>query len=148
MNKYFIKVRTITDLALSLVLLTGGIALVILPTSVAVNIFGCLLGLIGFILVIFLKSGYRDTETGENYRQKAKYFPNTSKECILSAMKNKIEDMDISDEDKGTALMINILYNNENHKAFIRLYEYVPYQYHAVSGIYEYPTERIQKLLC
>lgn len=147
MEKKFIKVRTITDIIIALVLLTAGIALVILPTSVAANIFGCSLSFIGLLLLICLKSGYRDADTGENYRMKIKYFPNTSKECILSALKNKIEDIDMSEEDKGTALMINVFYNKESQRAFICLYEYIPYQYHAISETYEYPADRIIKLI-
>lgn len=147
MNKNFIKVHTITDIVTAFLLLTAGIILVLLPTSVAVNIFGCLLGFIGLLLLLFHRSGYRDTDTGKSYHIKVRYFPNTSKEYILSALENKIEDVDLSDEDKGTGLMVNIYYNKENHKAYIRLYEYIPYQYHPISETYEYSTDRISKLI-
>ena len=118
MNKEFIKVRTITDITISSILLISGIILVALPTSVSVNIFGFFAFIIGVLLLAILKTGWLDIETKERYCLKHSYFPKTRKNEILNALENNIDSIDISDED-NEGLRVDIYYNKQNHKAFI-----------------------------
>ena len=136
MNKEFIKVRTITDITISSILLISGIILVALPTSVSVNIFGFFAFIIGVLLLAILKTGWLDIETKERYCLKHRYFPKNRKNEILNALENNIDSIDISDED-NEGLRVDIYYNKQNHKAFIDLFEYVPYNYERIAPLEE-----------
>lgn len=146
MNKEFIKVRTITDITISSILLISGIILVALPTSVSVNIFGFFAFIIGVLLLAILKTGWLDIETKERYCLKHRYFPKNRKKEILNALENNIDSIDISDED-NEGLRVDIYYNKQNHKVFIDLFEYVPYNYERIAPTVEYTIDKIKKLL-
>lgn len=146
MNKEFIKVRTITDITISSILLISGIILVALPTSVSVNIFGFFAFITGVLLLAILKTGWLDIETKERYCLKHRYFPKNRKNEILNALENNIDSIDISDED-NEGLRVDIYYNKQNHKAFIDLFEYVPYNYERIAPTVEYTIDKIKKLL-
>lgn len=146
MNKEFIKVRTITDITISSILLISGIILVALPTSVSVNIFGFFAFIIGVLLLAILKTGWLDIETKERYCLKHRYFPKNRKNEILNALENNIDSIDISDED-NEGLRVDIYYNKQNHKVFIDLFEYVPYNYERIAPTVEYTIDKIKKLL-
>lgn len=146
MNKEFIKVRTITDITISSILLISGIILVALPTSVSVNIFGFFAFIIGVLLLAILKTGWLDIETKERYCLKHRYFPKNRKNEILNALENNIDSIDISDE-YNEGLRVDIYYNKQNHKAFIDLFEYVPYNYERIAPTVEYTLDKIKKLL-
>lgn len=146
MNKEFIKVRTITDITISSILLISGIILVALPTSVSVNIFGFFAFITGVLLLAILKTGWLDIETKERYCLKHRYFPKNRKNEILNALENNIDSIDISDED-NEGLRVDIYYNKQNHKVFIDLFEYVPYNYERIAPTVEYTIDKIKKLL-
>lgn len=146
MDKEFIKVRTITDITISSILLISGIILVALPTSVSVNIFGFFAFITGVLLLAILKTGWQDIETKERYCLKHRYFPKNRKNEILNALENNIDSIDISDED-NEGLRVDIYYNKQNHKAFIDLFEYVPYNYERIAPTVEYTIDKIKKLL-
>lgn len=146
MNKEFIKVRTITDITISSILLISGIILVALPTSVSVNIFGFFAFITGVLLLVILKTGWLDIETKERYCLKHRYFPKNRKNEILNALENNIDSIDISDED-NEGLRVDIYYNKQNHKVFIDLFEYVPYNYERIAPTVEYTIDKIKKLL-
>lgn len=146
MNKEFIKVRTITDITISSILLISGIILVALPTSVSVNLFGFFAFITGVLLLAILKTGWLDIETKERYCLKHRYFPKNRKNEILNALENNIDSIDISDED-NEGLRVDIYYNKQNHKAFIDLFEYVPYNYERIAPTVEYTIDKIKKLL-
>lgn len=42
---------------------------------------------------------------------------------------------------------MDIYYSKQNHKAFIYLFEYIPYNYEPVCAALEYTTDEIEKLL-
>ena len=146
MNKEFIKVRTITDITISSILLISGIILVALPTSVSVNIFGFFAFITSVLLLAILKTGWLDIETKERYCLKHRYFPKNRKNEILNALENNIDSIDISDED-NEGLRVDIYYNKQNHKVFIDLFEYVTYNYERIAPTVEYTIDKIKKIL-
>ena len=147
MNKEFIKVRTITDITISSVLLVSGIILVALPTSVSVTLLGAFMFITGAILLAILKNGWQDSETKTHYCKKERYFAQSSKTKILNALENHIENIDLSDEGKGEGVRMEIYYNKQSGKAFINLFEYIPYNYEPISPTFEYTTDKITKLI-
>lgn len=145
MNKEFVKVRTMTDKTISSLLLVSGILLVVLPTSASVNMMGYLALAVGALLMATLKTGWQDIETKERYCKKYLHFPKKDKAEILSALENHIEDIDMLDEGKGEGLRMEIYYNK--HKAFITLFEFVPYNYVPISPTIEYTADKVSNLL-
>ena len=73
MEKEFVRVRSMRDVIISAAMTVIGIVLIILPTSVSVNIFGTCLAVPGVLMLLFLKTDYRDTETGLRFRHVIKY---------------------------------------------------------------------------
>lgn len=144
MNKEFIKVRTAMDIAISASLFVLGILLVVLPTPASARFCGFLLLVAGAALPAILKTGWQDPKTKERYGKKEIFFPRGCKAEVLDALENHT---DISGEAKGEGLMMEIYYSKQSRKAFIRLFEYVPYRYEPVSPTFEYAIDEVAKLL-
>ena len=60
MNKEFVRVRSTRDILISSVMTVLGIVLIAIPSSVSVNIFGTVLAVPGILMLLFLKTGYKD----------------------------------------------------------------------------------------
>lgn len=144
MNKEFIKVRTATDIAISFSLLALGILLIVLPAPASARFCGFLLLIVCAALLAILKTGWQDPKTKERYCKKEIFFPRGCKAEVLDALENHT---DISGEAKGEGLMMEIYYSKQSRKAFIRLFEYVPYRYEPVSPTFEYTIDEVTKLL-
>lgn len=146
MEKEFIRVRSISDLIAVILLIVSGSVLIALPSSPAVNITGFFLIFTGIILAAILKTGYKDTETGESYQKKERYFQHAMNAPILSALASTPESINLEEEDKGNAVRLDIYYNKSG-KAYLQLFEYVPYRYEPCSKVYQYEVSKIQKLI-
>ena len=66
---------------------------------------------------------------------------------ISSALASKPESIDLAEANKGNAVKLDIYYSKTTGKAYLQLFEYVPYKYEPCSKIYEYETARVGKLL-
>ncbi len=147
MEKTFIRVRSAKDITISASLIILGSVLVALPTGASVNITGFFLIFAGLILAFVLKSGYRETVSGENFRKKEHYFQQAMNAPISAAIASKPESIDLAEANKGNAVKLDIYYSKVSGKAYLQLFEYVPYKYEPCSNIYEYAIERVEKLL-
>ena len=146
MEKEFIRVRSVSDLITVILLIASGTLLIALLSSPAVNITGTFLIFTGILLAAILKSDYKDTETGELYRKKERYFQHAMNAPILSALASKPDSINLEEEDKGNAVRLDIYYNKSG-KAYLQLFEYVPYRYEPCSKVYQYDISKIQKLI-
>lgn len=147
MNREFQKMRTRMDVAISSITFIVGIVLVVLPTSVSINIFGSCMIVVGILLVTFLKTGWQDTETKEYYCKKKLFFHQKNKSQLLKALEEHAEIMAVSDKENGDGLMMEIYYNRQNKKAYINLFEFVPYEYKTIGLAFEYSVDEIEKLI-
>ena len=66
---------------------------------------------------------------------------------ISEAIMAKPHTIDLSEEDKGNAVRLDIYFNKASGKAYLQLFEYVPYRYEPCSRIYEHEVSRIENLL-
>ena len=57
------------------------------------------------------------------------------------------ESVDLSEEDKGSAVRLDVYYGKTSGKAYLQLFEYVPYTYEPCSGMYEYHISTVDKLI-
>ena len=147
MEKTFTRVHSIKDIVIFISLLILGGILVAVPTSEAVNITGFFLVFAGAILALVLKTGYKDVETNEKYIKKERYFQQTMHAAIADAIASKPDSIDLSQENKGNALKLDIYFSKATGKAYIQLFEYVPYTYQPCSKMYEYEISKVGKLI-
>ena len=147
MKKEFGRVRSAKDITVFISLIALGAALILMPTGAAVNITGFFLIVAGLILALFMKTGYKDVDTGEMYCKKEHYFQQAMNAVISSAIASRPESVDLSEADKGNAVRLDIYYGKSSGKAYLQLFEYVPYKYEPCSKMYEYQIASVDKLI-
>ena len=147
MEKTFTRVHSIKDIIIFISLIITGCILVAVPTSDAVNITGFFLIFAGVILVLVLKTCYKDVETNAKYHKKERYFQHAEYAAISSAIESKPDSVDLSKENDGNAIKLDIYYSKATGKAYIQLFEYVPYTYQPCSKMYEYEISKVGKLI-
>ena len=147
MEKTFTRVHSIKDIVIFISLLILGGILVAVPTSDAVNITGFFLIFAGAILALVLKTGYKDIETNAKYQKIERYFQQAEHATISSAIASKPDSVDLSKENNGNAIKLDIYYSKATGKAYIQLFEYVPYTYQPCSKMYEYEISKVGKLI-
>lgn len=147
MEKTFTRVRSVKDIVIFSSLIILGSILVVLPTGAGINITGFFMIFAGIILALVLRTGYRDTDSGEKFKMKEYYFQHTMNNVISDALKSKPGSIDLNEADKGNALKLDLYYSKTSGKAYIQLYEYIPYKYEPCSQMYEYDIAEVQKLI-
>ena len=147
MEKEFIRVRSIKDIVIFVSLIVAGSVLIALPTGAAVNITGFFLIFAGLILALAMKTGHMDPSTGETFMKKELYFQQTQHAAIMSAIAAKPESVDMREAEKGNSLKLDIYYRKSSGKAYLQLFEYVPYKYEPCSKVYEHELCKVEKLI-
>ena len=138
MEREFIRVRSAKDIFTTLILIAAGSIMIALPTSQAVNVAGFFLIFAGLVLGIILKTGYKDTESGINYYKKERFFAQNLRDDISRKIQGNLKGINLAEEDKGNGLRLDIYYSKASGKAFIQLFEYIPYKYEPCSKMYEH----------
>ena len=147
MEKEFCRVRTKTDIVFSSLIIITGIILITLPTSASINILGFLMICAGLILSIVLRTGYKDLIDGDSYHKVEKYFAQSHKTDIIRAISKEIEQIKMIEDNKGNGIRLDIYYNRKKGKAYIQLFEYVPYSYEPCSDIHEFELHEVSNLI-
>ena len=147
MEKTFVRVHSIKDIVVFISLLALGGIFVAIPAGDAVSITGFFLLFAGAILALVLKTGYKDVETAAKYLKKERYFQQTMHTAIANEIASKPDSIDLSEEDKGNAIKLEVYYSKATGKAYIQLFEYVPYTYQPCSKMYEYDLSKVSKLI-
>ena len=147
MEKTFTRVRSIKDITIFVSLALVGIILTVLPVGEAASIAGFFIILAAAILALVLKTGYKDVDTNAKYHKKERYFQQTEHAAITAAIASKPDSVDLSEENKGNAIKLDVYYSKVTGKAYIQLFEYVPYTYQPCSKMYEYDLSKINKLI-
>lgn len=147
MKTQFIKVRTTKDITIFTSLILIGVILIALPTQMGATIAGATLAIIGIALIPLLKSGYRDRDSSETYRKLEHYFQQTKKSSLTSAISSKPETIELPKEQGSNALRLDIYFSRSANKAYVQLFEYVPYEYEPCTEIYEYEASRVENLI-
>ena len=147
MEKTFIRVRSIKDITIFVSLALVGAILTALPIGDAANIAGFFIIVAAGILALVLKSAYKDVDTNEKYLKKERYFQQTMHAAISSAIASNPDSVDLSEEDKGNALRLDIYYSKSSGKAYLQLFEYVPYTYQPCTRVHECEISKASNLI-
>jgi hypothetical protein len=94
-----------------------------------------------------MKTGHKDPSTGETFMKKELYFQQTQHAAIMSAIAAKPESVDMREAEKGNSLKLDIYYRKPSGKAYLQLFEYVPYKYEPCSKVYEHELCKVEKLI-
>ncbi|MBQ8811319.1 MAG: hypothetical protein IJZ70_03285 [Bacteroidales bacterium] len=146
MEKEFCRVRSAKDIAISVSLVIIGGVSIALPTATSINILGFFLIFAGIILFLMLKTGYKDTASCEKYQKSEHFFAQSMRDTMSKALA-KPENLDLKEEDKGNGLRLDIFYSKSTGKAYLQLFEYVPYKYEPCSRQVECEISKISKIL-
>lgn len=144
MEKEFIRVRSVKDIITSSSLIICGCALMLLFDSTSVTIAGFFLCIPGLLLAFILKTGYMDMETGDRFAKKERYFSHEQQEMLKSSLSCP-EKLDLSLEDKGSSIRLDVYYNR--NKVYVQLLEYIPHSYEPCSALFEHETPKADKML-
>lgn len=144
MDKNYIKVRSLSDFIVSFIVLAVGIIGLLLPFSETLNLFGGCVTAVGVLVLVLLKTNYKDVKSGELLKKKTLYFNVEDKERVLEMVSNpQIYDSNL--QGKGESLMLVIYYNANN--VYMQLYEYVPYAFVPYSRKFTYNRELVNNML-
>ncbi len=146
MEKIFIKVRSIKDIIISITLTASGCVMVALPTATSVNVAGFFLIFAGILLFLILRTAYKDEESGIIYRKTERYFSQTQRQELAEKMASNPNSINLSEEDKGNAVRLDIYHSEKSGKAYLQLFEYIPYKYEPCSRQIEHEIDSISKI--
>ncbi|MBQ6689799.1 MAG: hypothetical protein IJN02_11295 [Bacteroidales bacterium] len=147
MNKEFIRVRSVKDYTIVSLLIVAGAILSTIRDNDPLSITGCFLIVAGVVLTFFLKTGYKDKETGIRYRKSEWYFQQTMHAPIKAAIETKPESIDVSQEEKGNSIKLDVYYSESRGKAYLQLFEYIPYKYEPCTAVYEHELSKVKNLI-
>ena len=144
MEKNFVRVRSIKDIAISLSLIIIGCLLVSIPSADSLNILGFFIVITGLLLAFILKTAHKDSDTGEKFTKKERYFGNEMHDKLRSALACPTS-LDPNLENHGSSLRLDIYYSKS--KVYVQLFEYIPYKYEPCSDMHEHSLEKANKLI-
>ena len=147
MNQQFIKVRSVKDIAISSSFILVGIILALLPVGMGVKLAGCTLLVVGAILALLLKSAYREASSPGIFHKRELFFEPAHKAEILRAIEHNPTKLSLSNEGKGLSIRLDLYYNAVSSRAFLQLFEYVPYEYVAVSEVVECDRSKVEQII-
>lgn len=147
MKKNFIRVRQLKDIVIFFLLIIIGCLMTSVTEIIGVNVVGFVIIISGFVYAFVLRDVYKDVDTGEKYLRKELLFKQEMKGEILSVLDSAPESIKLTEEGKGQVIKLDIYYGKSSGKAYLQLFEYVPHQYKPCSEIYEYETNKLEKLL-
>ena len=105
------------------------------------------LGVAGLILLLVLKTSYKLAGTNETYKKKEKFFPQSKRDSFINMLSKSPEAADLSDENKGNGLRVDVFYSHKSGKAYCRLYEYIPYRYEPCSPYFEHSIDKVANFI-
>lgn len=147
MEKEFIRVRSVKDIVITFSLIIAGSICVALPTAQSVNVLGFFLIFAGLLLLFILKTGYKDTATGLAYSKTERYFAQSIKEEIHRQLRSGKVNIDLGAEDQGNGLRMDIYHCKKSGKAYVQIFEYIPYKYEPCSENFEFDINEIKPLV-
>lgn len=147
MEKNFVKVQSSRDIIISISLIVLGIALAVLPLGGATNVTGICVAITGLILIFLLKNGYKDSSTGERYAKKEQYYHINKKNELIAQVAQNPQSLEAGTDESNNALRLVIYYSEKSGKAYLQLFEYVPYKYEARTDMIEYNLAQVNKLI-
>lgn len=142
MEMNFVKVHTVKDLTISVILIAVGIALFFVNKGLGVTIAVC-----GIFLLLFYKSGYRCDGSGPVLSKKAFDVARSCRQPLLDFMEGKEVEPEISAPAEGGVIRIEVYFSKDAEIAYVQLYDFSDYTYQKATEIVELKGDRARKLI-
>ena len=128
MNPDFIKVRTFGNIIVSLsIVIAGALCLAFSgEESESLPLLGIMMIPTGLLLLLFLKSGYKDKQSGEAFKRNDWHFRPEAKGALLDALAHP-KSIEKLLNDGGQTISLTVYYNNR--VAYFYLQEYKGFSY-------------------
>ena len=81
------------------------------------------------------------------YHKKELYFRKDTLKSLREAVLTDPGSIELSNIGKGWTLKLNLYYNKRTGKAYLQLFEYLPYNYEPVTDMLEYDIAEIKGLI-
>ncbi len=146
MEKTFIRVRSAKDIVISTVLAVSGCILIALPTATSINVLGFFMIFTGILLFFLLKTAYKNTESGAKYCKSERFFAQAQRAELIEKIASSPNTINLNEEDKGNAVRLDIYYSKNTGKAYLQVFEYIPYKYEPCSKQFEHSIAEISKI--
>ena len=147
MEQRFIKIRSTKNIITFASFILAGILLVLLPNNIGANMGGYTLIVIGIILALILKSDYCDKHNLKRYHKRQLYFNIAHKSELQSIIASNPHAINLSEENAGQTLRLDIYFSPQANRASMQLFEYVPHEYCPCSEIHDYDLAEIKQLI-
>ncbi len=146
MEPKFVKTRTFSDIVISISLTVLGVLLVLVRQSSSVSIAGAMVACLGIVLFFAMKHAWKDLVTGDVYQGKVLYYNKAKKIAILNAVNGDIIALtNIKEEESANkSLRLDVFYSDKSNKVYCQLFEYVPYEFRAVSTLCTFPLDELR----
>ena len=147
MEKKFYRVRSTKDITISVSLIVAGAILMFIPSAVGANIGGFFLLLLGILFLYLFKSVYKEEGGKDIYRMKELLFRREQLDEIQKALDSNPNKINLKGQGQGWTIKLTIYYSTSADKAYMQLFEYIPYKYEPYTQMLEYKIDQIEKLI-
>ena len=118
-----------------------------MPSAVSVNIFGTCLAVPGILMLLFYKSDYMDESSGLRFKRVIRYFPASKKAEILNWLRENPSAGNWKTSESASGLMLDIYVGRNDDNVYVRVSEFVPYNYVPCSEWFTYDKAQVSGLL-
>ena len=66
---------------------------------------------------------------------------------LSESIASKPSSISLAEEDKGNAVRLDVFYSQKSGKAYVQLFEYIPYKYEPCTRQFEYEISETGKLI-
>lgn len=142
MEYTFKKVHTGKDLTFSGITIIAGIGLFFLNGGL-----GGVIALIGLLMLLFYKTGYKNEGAGAMLTKKAVDIPHSDRENVIAFLEGRNDHLSLSPSDTGGIVRMEVLYNRDASLAYVQLFDYSNYTYQDATGVIELQGARADQLI-
>ncbi len=147
MENKFVKVRSVKDIIIFSVLIILGASLLFIKDSPGANLGGVSLFALGLVFMLFLKSAYKEIESGDKFLRKEFYFPQEMKSHLISALVSNPSSIKVDENGNSQSLKLLLYYSKKSNKVYAQLFHYVPNHYEECSELFEYDFSQVDNLI-
>lgn len=146
METQFIKARTLSDYIISSSLTLLGLVVMIIALSSAMAVVGAMLALSGIALFFLLKSAWKEKSSGDMYQAKVLYYNRSKKMALLNSLEGDLAALSNIEveETAQKSLRLDVYYSEDANKVYCQLFEYVPYEYKALTSVSCFRFDQVQ----
>lgn len=147
MDAKFIKIRSKKDITISIATVVVGLLLALLPFGSGIKCLGWFIAVTGVVLILALKTSWKNVDDCTVYKKKEYFIDMIKKASTIKALENDLASIDLEYEDAVNELRLDVYYSYKAGKVYAQLFEFVPFNYKAVTSLLSYNLTDAQILI-